>query len=316
MRGLDDGLPADHHPRPGAGARLFPTKEVDHPHGGGACTAYTYADLYRRACRLANALARAGRATTAIASPASPGTRTAISSSTSACRRSGAVLHTLNIRLFPEQITFIVNHAEDAVIFRRRLAGGAARAARQRPAQRARLRRDGRRAAAGDDAAPLYRYEDLLAAASDDYASPAARRARRRRHVLHLGDHRQSEGRRLQSPLAGAAQPGAGRRDSFGLCEADVVMPVVPMFHANAWGMPFTATMVGATQVYPGRAADAAGPRGSSFRTCASPSPAVCPPCSSVCSACSSSSPIDLSSLRCVPCGGSAVPESLLEELR
>src|SRR5262249_42437686 len=39
--------------------------------------------------------------------------------------------------------------------------------------------------------------------------------------------------------------------DSLGISERDVILPVVPMFHANAWGIPYTATMVGATQIYP-----------------------------------------------------------------
>ena len=39
--------------------------------------------------------------------------------------------------------------------------------------------------------------------------------------------------------------------DSLGLSKSDVILPVVPMFHVNAWGLPFTATMVGAKQVFP-----------------------------------------------------------------
>ena len=39
---------------------------------------------------------------------------------------------------------------------------------------------------------------------------------------------------------------------SLGICEADAVLPVVPMFHANAWGFPFTCTLVGSKQVFPG----------------------------------------------------------------
>ena len=41
-------------------------------------------------------------------------------------------------------------------------------------------------------------------------------------------------------------------RDCLGVGEQDVMLPVVPMFHVNAWGLPFTCTMVGATQVFPG----------------------------------------------------------------
>ena len=100
--------------------------------------------------------------------------------------------------------------------------------------------------------------------------------------------------------------------DSFGLCEADVVMPVVPMFHANAWGMPFTATMVGATQVYPGAQPtpqDIAELIQDLRVTVTGGVPTVLIGLLGVLE----QQQYDLSSLRCVPCGGSAVPESLIE---
>jgi fatty-acyl-CoA synthase len=109
--------------------------------------------------------------------------------------------------------------------------------------------------------------------------------------------------------LHSLAQAGA---DSFGLCEADVVLPVVPMFHANAWGMPFTATMVGATQVYPGAQPapqDLAALIQDLRVTVTGGVPTVLIGLLGVLE----QQHYDLSSLRCVPCGGSAVPESLLK---
>ena len=44
----------------------------------------------------------------------------------------------------------------------------------------------------------------------------------------------------------------AGLADSIAICESDVVLPVVPMFHANAWGLPFASVAFGSTQVLPG----------------------------------------------------------------
>ena len=136
---------------------------------------------------------------------------------------------------------------------RRRIAAGAARAARRGAANRARLRRDGRRTAARD--APRA-------------ACIATRTCWPRRR-------RRTTGRRSTSTTPPAMCYTSGTTghpkgvvyshralvlqcfaqcmaDAFGLCEADRVLSVVPMFHANAWGLPFSATMVGASQVYPG----------------------------------------------------------------
>jgi fatty-acyl-CoA synthase len=99
--------------------------------------------------------------------------------------------------------------------------------------------------------------------------------------------------------------------DAFGLREADRVMSVVPMFHANAWGLPYSATMVGASQVYPGVQPT---PRDiaqlvQDFRvTVTAGVPTVLLGLLQVLE----QESFDLSSLRAVPCGGSAVPESLL----
>ena len=76
----------------------------------------THAEVAERVDRLAHALTRAGRRATATASPRSPGTPSATSRCYLAAPCMGAVLHTLNIRLFAEQLTYIVNHAQDKVI--------------------------------------------------------------------------------------------------------------------------------------------------------------------------------------------------------
>jgi acyl-CoA synthetase (AMP-forming)/AMP-acid ligase II len=76
--------------------------------------------------------------------------------------------------------------------------------------------------------------------------------------VLHLGHHRQPEGRALLAPLDGAARLRLGLPDALNLSARDVVLPVVPMFHVNAWGLPYAAPMVGAKLVLPGPQLDGA----------------------------------------------------------
>jgi fatty-acyl-CoA synthase len=187
--------------------RLFPKKEVVTRMPSGVHR-YTYADLYRRTCRLGNALAALGiRRGDRVGSFAWNTYRhlelyLGVPSS-------GAVLHTLNIRLFPEQIAFIVNHAEDAVIFVddvlistleplakdfRGVRGYVVMGDGPLPATALR---------------PLYRYEDLLASAKEEYAFPHLDE-NAARHVLHVGNDRQPEGRNLQPSVHGVAQLRAG----------------------------------------------------------------------------------------------------------
>jgi len=97
------------------GAVLFPEKEIVTRTASGLHR-YTYGDLHARACRLANALRTLG---------VRPGDRVGTFAWNSyrhlelylAVPSSGAVVHTVNIRLFPDQVTYIVNHAADAVLF-------------------------------------------------------------------------------------------------------------------------------------------------------------------------------------------------------
>ena len=290
--------------------RMFPAKEVITRTPTGLHR-LTYADLCRRACRLANALrglgVRHGDRVATFAWNTSRHLELYL-----AVPSSGAVLHTLNIRLFPEQISFIVNHAEDAVIcVDDVLVKALEPLAKELPGVRAYV-------VMGDGPLPetslhpVYRYDHLLAAASEDYAFPRLDEYSAAAICYTSGTTGNPKGvvySHRALTLHSLAQAGA---DSFGLCEADVVMPVVPMFHANAWGMPFTATMVGATQVYPGAQPtpqDLAALIQDLRVTVTGGVPTVLIGLLGVLER----QHYDLSSLRCVPCGGSAVPESVLE---
>ena len=147
----------------------------------------------------------------------SRGTAARTSSCTSPRRARGRVLHTLNIRLFPEQLTYIVNHAEDEVDLRRPVAAAAAVAADRHVRDRAARRGDGRRRRRRD---PRRRPRDL-----HDYEDAAGRRRSRstfhvdgreprRVDVLHERHHRQPEGRRLLAPLDVPAHDGRDGADT------------------------------------------------------------------------------------------------------
>ncbi|HEY3484179.1 MAG TPA: AMP-binding protein, partial [Ilumatobacteraceae bacterium] len=166
----------------------------------------------------------------------------------------GRVLHTLNIRLFPEQLTYIVNHADDEVIFVDRSLLGLL-APLLPTFERVRhlvLMDDGKGDIPADlNGHELLDYEELLAA-----ASPAE---------FHVDDENRAASMCYTSGTTGNPKGvvyshrstflhtmGAMLADSVGVSEADRSLPVVPMFHANAWGLAHAGVAAGADLVMPG----------------------------------------------------------------
>ncbi len=161
----------------------------------------------------------------------------------------GAVLHTLNLRLHPNDLTYIINHAEDKVLLidesllplfeKLRPQIGVEHVVVISQSGQAPAGMHGyEQLLAGADAG-RFRYRDIdeNAAASMCYTSGTTGRPK---GVVY--SHRGIALHSLASAMA----------DSLAIRELDIVLPVVPMFHANAWGLPFTATLVGAKQVFPG----------------------------------------------------------------
>ena len=155
----------------------------------------------------------------------------------------GRVLHTLNIRLFPEQLTYIVNHADDEVIFVDRSLLGLL-APLLPTFERLRhlvLMDDGKGDIPADlNGHELLDYEELLAA-----AAPVE---------FHVDDEHRAASMCYTSGTTGNPKGvvyshrstflhtmGAMTADSLGARESDVILPVVPMFHANAWGLAHAA---------------------------------------------------------------------------
>ena len=155
----------------------------------------------------------------------------------------GFVLHTLNLRLHPNDIGYIANHGGDkAVIVDRSLLPLLEQFQDETQIKHVFVVEDS--------------YEELLGSVDpDDYRDPELRRERGRGDVLHERHDRAAEGRRLLAPLDGSAHARRRRRESDrsrASRDQDAILPVVPMFHANAWGYPYLAAMLGAKLVFPG----------------------------------------------------------------
>ena len=223
---------------------------------------------------------------------------------------SGRVLHTLNIRLFPEQLTYIVNHAEDEVIFiDRSLLGligpllGSFETVRH--------------LVVIDDGAPtplpeghdFVDYEELIA----DKA-PAA---------FSIDDENRAASMCYTSGTTGNPKGvvythrstylhtmGAMLADSVGVCERDVLLPVVPMFHANAWGLTHAGVASGADLVMPGPQMTPPALADMIVEEKVTLAAGVPTIWMGVLPALKGR---DTSALRAIPCGGSAVPKALSE---
>jgi len=171
---------------------------------------------------------------------------------------SGAVLHTINPRLHPDQIAYIVNHAQDQLLFFDLTFLPLIEAIAPRcPAVKAFvLMTDRAHMPAASGVANLLCYEDLLDGASADYAWPTfdertaaalcytSGTTGNPKGVLY--SHRSTVLHAYASAMPNVLNVGA----------ADVVLPVVPMFHVNAWGLPYSALLSGAKLVLPGAALD------------------------------------------------------------
>ncbi len=231
---------------------------------------------------------------------------------------SGRVLHTLNIRLFPEQLTYIVNHADDEVIFAdKSLLGllGPLMPTFERLKHLV-IMDDGAGEVPdglGAGGVEVHDYEELLAGAQP-VEWPAIDNEHQAASMCYTsGTTGNPKGVVYSHRSTFLHTMGTMAADSMGACEADIILPVVPMFHANAWGLAHAAVATGASLVMPGN--DLSGPAIAKLIvdervTVAAGVPtiwmAVLPELKGK----------DTSSLRVIPCGGSAVPKSLSEGYR
>ena len=227
----------------------------------------------------------------------------------------GRVAHTLNLRLFPDQLTYIVNHAEDEVIFLDQSVAGLLWPLMDQfeTVRHVVLMDDGAPPPDPAEIGPdVHDYEELIADASPvDWMSVEENRAGSMMYTSGTTGNPKGVVYSHRSMVLHTF--GVMMADTIGVCERDVVLPVVPMFHANAWGLAHAGVATGATLVMPG--ADLSPVALAKLIeeervTVAAGVPTiwmgVLPELAGR----------DVSALRSIPCGGSAVPRSLSEGYR
>lgn len=217
---------------------------------------YTYKDAAKRARQLANALyGKLGIsfqdriATLAWNNHRHYETYYAVSGS-------GAILHTINPRLHPEQLVYIMNHAEDVVLFIDITFLPLINAIHDKLPKLKHVVVLAPKEAIPESPLDLISYEDLIADQSDEYEWPDMNENLAASMCYTSGTTGNPKGvvyshRSTVLHAIAACTPSA-----LGMGSQNVVLPVVPMFHVNAWGIPYSAAMAGAKLVLPGPGLD------------------------------------------------------------
>jgi acyl-CoA synthetase (AMP-forming)/AMP-acid ligase II len=216
----------------------------------------TYAQFAKRVAQLAHALVELG---------VKPGDRVASFAWNShrhmelyyAVPMIGAVLHTVNIRLFPDQVAFILDHADDRVVFFDASLAKAVQAARALQPKVARTF-----VAMGKLAEPFdgaLDYEILMAHKPETYDWPEIDERSAAILCYTSATTGDPKGVLFSHRSTYIHAMCSGLPDYLGAHEVDRILPVVPMFHVNAWGFPFLAPMIGADLVMPAERLDAPG---------------------------------------------------------
>ncbi len=219
---------------------------------------YTYHDAHRRCRQLAKAFQRLGcQAGDRIGTLAWNGYRhfeTYFASS-----GSGLVCHTINPRLFPEQLRYIINHAADAyVLFDIGFAPLVAQLAPACPGVKGWIAMTDRAHLPSIELPRLLCYEELLAAEEEDFSWPQLDERTASSLCYTSGTTGDPKGVLYSHRSTVLHSLAIALPDALNLSSRDTILPVVPMFHVNAWGIPYAAPMVGAKLVFPGPKLDGA----------------------------------------------------------
>ena len=286
-------------------AKLFPAKEIASKTPSGVHR-YSYADFYRRVHRLAHGLAALG-----VQEGDRVGTLCWNSSRHLelyfAIPCYGAVLHTLNLRLPSDQLAYIISHAGDKAIFvDASLFSVLEPILDQIPCVE-------RFVILPDSETPAANYEQLLESSPPaPYLWPRLDENAAAATCYTSGTTGNPKGVVYTHRALFLHSFALALTDSFAISERDTILQIVPMFHANGWGVPFAAVMTGARVVFTGRQvqpADIAALIQNERVTFTGGVPTIWIGLYGYLE----SHPHDLSSLRMVVCAGAAMPRQFIE---
>jgi acyl-CoA synthetase (AMP-forming)/AMP-acid ligase II len=232
--------------------KVFPEVEVVSVTADNPRHRYTLADSFKRVRQLANALAAAGiKSGDRVATLAWNDYRHFEIYYAVPC--SGAVCHTINPRLFPEQIEYIVNHAEDKLLFTDPVFLPLIEKIQ------AKLPTIGKIVVLTDaehmpqtTLANIQDYESFIAAQSEEFNWPELDENTASGLCYTSGTTGNPKGVLYSHRSCVLHSYAAALPDTMNLSSKDVILPIVPMFHVNAWSIPYCAAMVGAKLVLPG----------------------------------------------------------------
>jgi fatty-acyl-CoA synthase len=225
----------------------------------------------------------------------------------------GGVLHALNIRLFPEQLAYVINHAEDrAIIVDDSLVPLLARVLPElKTVEHFIVTGDGDASALGPN---VLRYEELLAAESEGFDWPELDERDAAAMCYTSGTTGNPKGVVYSHRSEYLHALALCSATSFGLNERQRILPIAPMFHANAWGLPYGGWLAGCDFVMPDKFLQAE----PLCRLIAQEKPTFAGAVPTIWNDImryAEKNEVDLSSLGSVVCGGAAVPRSLMEQM-
>ncbi|MFL6716306.1 MAG: AMP-binding protein, partial [Burkholderiaceae bacterium] len=237
--------------------RYFGKNEIVSRRVEGDIHRYTYHDCHTRARKLANALKGFGVGMgDRVATMAWNGYRHL--EAYYAVSGSGAVLHTLNPRLHPDQIAYITNHAEDQyLLFELTFLPLIESVAERCKTIKGYILMCDRDRMPAQSAIPnLMCYEDLIENNSDDYEWPLFDENSASSLCYTSGTTGNPKGALYSHRSTMLHSYASTMPDALNVSGRDAVLPVVPMFHVNAWGLPYSVPLTGAKMVFPGPALD------------------------------------------------------------
>jgi fatty-acyl-CoA synthase len=226
----------------------------------------------------------------------------------------GAVLHTLNIRLFPEQIAYVANEAEDQVVL---VDLSLAKLLAPVLADLTTLHTviavgEGDTTPLQESGKNVLRYAEVISGESTEFDWPEIDEKSAAAMCYTSGTTGNPKGVVYSHRSSFLHTMAACTSNGIGVGASDSILPIVPMFHANAWGLPYAALMAGADLVLPDRHLDARSLIDMTEKLRPTMAGAVPTIWNDVTHRLEEDPDHDMSSLRLVVCGGSAVPVSLM----